>query len=421
MNRNAVYAGCLTGGVVVATLFYPLYVVAPAAYIADWQTGSETLGLLLALIAALVLAVGGMAAARWGGAVTRQDSTILGALAGGIAGTLAFAALGSAAAGVVGLSSALRRGVAGSTVDAIVQTANCTYAALWGMLLGGTTLGALGGLLAPPGTGGKKQQDESATRIAEVLSIRLLLVSLLILVVSVATTPMLLSAENAGQSGGMIVLFNESVASGFACYLAILLWILRLARNRLTPTAPLFRKRQVNGGLWFASMLSLLALTVMVMVLLSGSRFSQDSRLRLLINPIFLTGALVSLALSSYGLKMAVRLSTELRTVDGPSQAETAQIQAESRSFVKRENILLTALMGGAAFALPPLTLTPLVINMARGVIPTTAGATGMETVQDMFRVQALAAYGVFLAGAVTILCSISIALGLSRFRERTH
>lgn len=420
MNRNAIYTGCLAGAVVLVALFYPLYVVVPAVYIVGWQSGSGTLGLILSLIAAIVLVVGGVMAARWGGAVTRRDGAKLGALAGGIVGTMVFAALGAAAAGIVGLESTLPRGVKGSIVDAIVQTANFTYMALWGMVLGGAALGALGGLLSLPGTDGERQQDESALRIAEVLSIRLLLVSLLILVISVATTPMLLSSENTGQSGGVIALFNESVASGFAFYLAILLWIVRLARNRLTPDAAIFRKRQVNGGLWFAVALSLLALTVMVITLLFGGS-SQEKRSQLLINPIFLTGTLISLILSGYVLKMAVGLSNELRAFGRPTQAETAQTKAESRSFLKRENVPLVALMGGTAFGLPPLTLVPLVINLARGVMPTAARMTVVNIVKDVFRSQALAAYGVFLVGAISILFSFSIASGVSGFRERVE
>jgi len=420
LNREAVYAGCLTGMAVVAALFYPLYVVLPKSSVADWRAGSESLGLILSMVAAVVLVAGGGLAARWGGSLTRRNGAKIGALAGGIAGTMAFAALGAAAAGALGLGSA-RRGAEGSMVDAIVQTTHFTYAALWGMLLGGATLGALGGLLSPPDTGGEKRQDESAVRIAEVLAIRLLLVSLLILVVSVAATPRLLSSENASQQVGVIALFNESVASGFAVFLAVLRWILRLARNGLAPGAAIFRKRQVKGGLWFASVLSLLALTVMVIALLSGSRSSQEPKPRLLINPIFLTGALASIALSGYTLKRAVGLTKELRAAGGVTPAEAAQTKAESRSFVKRENILLVALIGGTAFALPPLTLVPLVINLARGVIPTAAGGTAVDIVQDMFRSQALAAYGVFLVGAVSILFSISIALGLSRFRKRAH
>ena len=78
-------------------------------------------------------------------------------------------------------------------------------------------------------------------------------------------------------------------------------------------------------------------------------------------------------------------------------------------------------LMGGTAFALPPLTLVPLAINLARGVIPTAAGGIVVDIVQDMFRSQALAAYGGFLLGAVSILSPITIALGVTRFRERTR
>ena len=372
-------------------------------------------------MAVVELVVSGMLAARWSSTTTRWDSAKTGALAGGIAGTMAFAALGAAAAGTLGLGRTLLHSTGGGMADTIIRTTNFTYATLWAMLLGGAALGALGGVLSPPSANGEKRQDESAILIAEVLSNRLLLVSLLILVESVATTPILRGSENANQQDSMIVLFNEATASSFIVYLTVLMWILRLARNRLTPDAPVFRKRKVNSGLWFVLLLSMLAWIVMVIILLPGSDSSQRFESRLLVNPIFLAGTLASIALNGYVLKVAVNLSKELRAAGGMTQAETAQSKTELHSFTKRENIPLVALFGGVTFALPMLTLVPLVINLARGVIPAAAGTIKADIVRDVFCSQAWAAYGVFLLGAVTILCSISIASGLSRFRERTH
>jgi Kef-type K+ transport system membrane component KefB len=97
MSRNAVHAGCLTGVAVVAILFYPLYVVLPGSYVADWQAGSASLGLILSIVAAVVPMAGGLLAGR--GTERRRKGAMFGALAGGIAGTMAFAALGAAAAG----------------------------------------------------------------------------------------------------------------------------------------------------------------------------------------------------------------------------------------------------------------------------------------------------------------------------------
>jgi len=419
VNRNVVYAGCLSGLVVTATLFYPLYSVLPTLDSMSGRTNSETFGIILALIAGLGPVGGGLMAARWGGAMTRLEGAKMGALAGGIGGIMTFAALGAAAGGILGLGNDLEQNVETQAVHAIVQTAYFTYAALWGMLFGGAALGALGGALYSPRPSGEKQPDESATRIAEVLSIRLLLVNLLILIVSVATTPMLLSSDKTKQLEDVMALFNASVGSGFVFYLAIMLWILRLARNRLMSEATVFRKRQVNGALGFAAALSLLALSVMVSALLFNSSVSPDIKFQLLVNPLFLTGALATIALSSYALKVMAGLANALRVVGQPPPAETAQPPAELRSFVERKNIPVVAVLGGAAFALPPLTLVPLVINLAWGVMPAIAGATVVDIRQDLFYAQILAAYGVFLVGAVSILGSMSMALGLSKFRAR--
>ncbi len=159
MNRQAIYAGCLTGVALVAILFYPNYVV-------FWQAGSQSLGLILSIVAAVLSVAGGVLAARWAGVVTRREGAKLGALAGRIAGT--FAALEVTAASVMEPDSFLRRGVRSASdpeqrifilVIAVVQIAIFACIALGGMLLSGTLLGALGGWLAPPSTREEEIED----------------------------------------------------------------------------------------------------------------------------------------------------------------------------------------------------------------------------------------------------------------------
>jgi hypothetical protein len=157
----------------------------------------------------------------------------------------------------------------------------------------------------------------------------------------------------------------------------------------------------------------------MTIILLFGQRYPQSIESSLLLNPIFLVGTLASLVVGSYILKIAVGLFKELRAVGGPTQKESAQLKVESQRFAAKGNILMVAIIGGAAIALPPLTLVPLAVNLARGIIPARAGGMTTSIVGDLFRSQALAAYGAYLVGAITIACSVTIASGLSRFRER--
>ena len=101
---------------------------------------------------------------------------------------------------------------------------------------------------------------------------------------------------------------------------------------------------------------------------------------------------------------------------------------------VKRANIPLVAIISGAAFALPALTLGPLVVSLTQGVIPTVgilgnfgahfdpvyvANWTPVSLVQNVSLTQALVAYGVFALGAASIYFSITMGLGIGRLVSR--
>jgi signal transduction histidine kinase len=167
LNR-AFLAGLGGGLMLIAVLFYPLYVLLPGRYVAGWPTGSGALGFGLVLLSPLLAAGSGYLAARWIGSGTRQDGTLCGALAGGVAGVILYFGLGAAAAGVAGNAPLLLHGLvpAAGEVEAVRLLAEAmigvvwgTHGAFWAALLAGTGLGALGGLLSPARDESRAESD----------------------------------------------------------------------------------------------------------------------------------------------------------------------------------------------------------------------------------------------------------------------
>ena len=158
MLNKALLAGLGGGLVLIATLFYPLYVLLPGRYVAGWLTGSEMLGLMLEIAAPLIVVAFGFLAARWIGAGTRQTGELLGALAGGVAGLFLYFGIGAPTSAVVGGAGLLVRGLlpAADKAEATLLAEPAigivwwSHGTFWATLLGGAGLGAIGGFVAPP-------------------------------------------------------------------------------------------------------------------------------------------------------------------------------------------------------------------------------------------------------------------------------
>lgn len=186
----------LAGGLaLIATLFYPLYVLLPGDYIAGWMTGSQLLGLTLEIIAAPMAIAIGFLAARWVKPDSRQTGALFGALAGGVAAIVLYLGIGAAAAGVVGSGELLRHGLvpvesedilARITVKTTIGVVWWSHIAFWAVLLTGIGLGAVGGLLAPVAAAPSDVSLRSAIRIMLVPSIW---TNMLILVFNVMVLP----------------------------------------------------------------------------------------------------------------------------------------------------------------------------------------------------------------------------------------
>ncbi len=169
---NRTFLAGLAGGLVLITvLFYPLYVLLPGHFVAGWPTGSAALGFVMEIAAVPLMMAAGFITARWIKAETRQAGTLLGALAGSVAGAVLHFGIGAAAAGVAGNAALFKHGLApaGGNADAVrllseaaTGIAWCLFGTFWATLLAGTGLGAIGGWLAPPATG---SQERSGLRL----------------------------------------------------------------------------------------------------------------------------------------------------------------------------------------------------------------------------------------------------------------
>jgi signal transduction histidine kinase len=159
MLNKALLAGLGGGLVLIATLFYPLYVLLPGRYVAGWPAGSEVLGLMLEIAAPLIVAAFGFLAARWTRAGTRQTGALLGALAGGVTGLFLYFGIGAPTSAVAGGAGLLVRGLLPAAdkaeatrllAEAVIGIVWWSHGTFWATLLGGAGLGAIGGFVAPP-------------------------------------------------------------------------------------------------------------------------------------------------------------------------------------------------------------------------------------------------------------------------------
>jgi hypothetical protein len=158
MNIRILTCGVIGGLLATYFLSFPLYLTLPGRYIPDWPGfASPWLGALGYLLTAVAAVSTGYAAARWDWQTTRRGRADTGALAGMIAGLVAYALIGAAAAAVASQEAVWRHGphAAGDerafiaiVVDCVIKSAWLPFLTFWGMFAGGTVLGCLGGWVA---------------------------------------------------------------------------------------------------------------------------------------------------------------------------------------------------------------------------------------------------------------------------------
>ena len=172
MNPRVFLVGFLGGILAASLLRSPLYSAFPTPYVADW-TGTTQLPWIVLGAAILLIILTGAAAAWISGLKGGAGGTLAGAAAGLLAGGLVFASSGAALAGVYGNRILLVRPMEAAASDAkmlaliseaLLQTMFWTHIAAWLFVLGGAVLGALGGALM-----GRKRRARGGRRFTFLL------------------------------------------------------------------------------------------------------------------------------------------------------------------------------------------------------------------------------------------------------------
>lgn len=192
--NKVMLTGLIGGLALAAILIYPLYVLWPARFVDDWTLeGSSVLGLICQIASVALVIFTGYAAGRWSRVGRRGANIMAGAVAGTIAGLLAYYLIGAPAAGTAGSAPILSYGIRVPESEAyglwmmaesIVNMAWWTYGALWAMLLAGTGLGAIGGILAP--TLPAEEQRRSDLTTLSLVAVEGFMIAALVLGVNIA-------------------------------------------------------------------------------------------------------------------------------------------------------------------------------------------------------------------------------------------
>lgn len=158
LNRFALVT--LGGGVALAAvLFYPLYLLLPARFLADWPAVSAISPFPFTVFTILLALLTGTFGARQLPLTSRAQNSIAGAIAGGLAGCLAFFMIGGSAATVWSSQVLLQHGLVPSQTESeflytLSEPLNNVIWFVFGgfclVLLAATLLGTIGGLLAHP-------------------------------------------------------------------------------------------------------------------------------------------------------------------------------------------------------------------------------------------------------------------------------
>jgi hypothetical protein len=208
MNAKLYLPGLLGGFLCSLLLWYPLANHLPATLLKDWPATQAELAWGLAALAALVLLASGAAAARLSGTGSRSGAAASGAVAGWLATLIVYILVSGAAAGLWGARPILAYGLKSASsevqflqllVDSVTGIHWWTMLALWGSLLAGLTLGALGGFLAGPGG----SPDPEMPLIYQVVGVSGVLTSGLVLIITTLILDLLsrATAKSVGQMG----------------------------------------------------------------------------------------------------------------------------------------------------------------------------------------------------------------------------
>ena len=242
--------GMGAGLLLMAVMYYPLYVALPGQYVADWPGGSQVLAIGASVCGGLLLLLAGAVAAFWNHAVSRTQGAWRGALAGAVSGSMLFAGLGAAAAGVIGSQLLWTHGLKPAAdekqfafllAEPVVSIFWWTYLMFWGLTLSGSLLGAIGGLLIPPKSTTRScpsaPPDRHSTLLLALILLLMTALSLSVLLGALQPLPYQVNLLSSQFSANKILTFSPQgifywfFTSKIFFFLSALLWIKQVYRS----------------------------------------------------------------------------------------------------------------------------------------------------------------------------------------------
>jgi hypothetical protein len=199
MNTKIYLVGMGGGMICSLALWLPLAEYLPSTFINDWRSVNAGTGWGLVFLAILVVCACGAISARISGAKSRQGAAISGATAGWMAALVSYIVVGGAAAGMWGARPLLDFGLRPAMddaqftqllVDSVTGIHWWTMLVLWGFVLAGLALGALGGLLAGPGG----EPEAGIALVYQVAAVSGVLTGVLVLIIETAILSVLMQS-----------------------------------------------------------------------------------------------------------------------------------------------------------------------------------------------------------------------------------
>jgi len=378
MTTRAGFIGLLTGLAVSLLLVYPL-ALARASDLSLWI-----------LAAGLIMLSGGWLAGRWSASKIPLRSAALGALSGGLAGTLVFCLLGAAVGGLNGAAQGP------ATSAAILRQTNMAFLFCF---LGGSTLGLLGGWLACPkrSAGARDAFDKSAPQMA----------------LNVAITAVPASIVAAGLAALVFAPLAGQVAD---LSLALSLWLVLLAQLALTLIVP-HEARQAEhlcgmDEVRMAAYVAIGAAPLLALLLF----FAADG---LFLKPLVIAATLFSAGLSLVSLQTLRLLILPARAIfPAPQDARQKREAKWFGTIADSRGPRLTLLCIGCGL----LLVLPLQVSVIAPLINLKyllAGAPPVEVAPQLFRIQALTGSALMAAAAATLTGIYLFYLNLGRWFVR--
>jgi hypothetical protein len=403
MTTRAGFAGILTG--LLSTMFiYLLFISQPDAFLQKWSAGSAVrLWFALIVIALMMIAGGGMAS-LWSRSTQAWRATVLGGLAGSLAGTIIFCLWGAAAAGlsrwVSPLDNATKVSISHVEIlNAIIRQTMGAFLVLFGA---GSGLGALGGWLSR-----LRQRDrvEIFDKIKPQMAMNAAITAVPASIVAAALAAYFYSrlSDLLGDQTGQAIL-NESTAIMPLAVALLLVIISHFALLMVIPHET--RQAEHRCGLDEVKMAAYVGIGATPLLIL----FLSLTNPKALTNPLVLVALLASSVMSLKSLHSLHKLILPRRAsfpapLEGSKKTEAKLFGTIASSHGSR--LVVLCIGCGLVMILPlHVSVFSVLINLNHTMVGFPYSPPPAETSWGLFGTQALISTGV-VAASITLLVTI--------------